>query len=360
MTEREYLIALYSFLPFGPARTELLIKYFGSSRKAWKTKEKNLSDTGLNSDTVNKFLKYRERFDFKKYFSNLKKLSIKTVVKGDKDYPINLRELQDAPLVLYVRGCLKSGDINSVAIVGSRKMTSYGKEVTRKFAGELGKMGIAIVSGLAFGVDFASHQACIESGGRCIAVLASGVDVITPRSNEWLGRKIITSGGAVVSEFPPGTIPQRHFFPFRNRIISGLSRAVIVIEGTIKSGTFHTVRHAANQGKPVFAVPGQITSPMSQGPLYLIKNGAKVLTETKDILEELSIQLDVDVEAVEKAMPSGKGEIRLLKVLEKEELHIDEISRLSGYSITKVSSELVIMELKGLVRSLGNGMYKKV
>lgn len=360
LTEREYLVALYSFLPFGPARIKLLRKYFGSAEKTWKTKSKKLIEIGLRPKTVDKFEKHREEFSFNKYFNNLKKSNIDYVTIDDANYPENLIDLDDAPSVLYVKGKLSLDDVNAVAIVGSRKMTSYGKEVTKKFASELASYGVTIVSGLAFGIDVAAHKTCLEVGGRCIAVLASGVDVITPRSNEWLGVEIIKKGGAIVSEFPPGTIPQRQFFPHRNRIISGLSKAVIVVEGMKKSGTLHTASHAANQGRQVFAVPGQITSPMSGAPHFLIKNGAKIAMNTQDILEELDLQLKVDKEAVERVMPSDETEKKLLETLANEPLHMDEITRVSNLPVSDISAKLTIMELKGLVKNMGGGVYRRV
>jgi len=359
MTEKEYLVALYSFLPFGPVRTKLLVNYFGNSKNVWKANYQELINVGLKKKIVNDFADFRKEFNFKKYFDQLKRKKIDVITINDPNYPDNLKELPDAPLVIYVRGKIKRSDINSVAIVGSRKMTTYGKEVTTKLGNELSRVGLTIVSGLAFGVDLTAHKAALDAGGRCIAVLASGVDIITPRSNEWLGLKIIRSGGAIISEFPPGTDAQKHFFPFRNRIISGLSKAVIVVEGMIKSGTIHTAKHAAEQGKTVFAVPGTITSPMSQAPHYLIQNGAKMVTDTKDILEELNLQLNVDSEAVEKIMPSDKAEEKLINIIEKEEIHIDEIVRVSKFPMSEVSSKLTIMELKGMIKSLGDGVYMK-
>jgi DNA processing protein len=358
MTEREYLVALYSYVYFGPARTKLLIDYFGSASKAWNASKKNLSNISLRPDRLEDFIKYREKFNFKEYFIRLKKLKIDFITIDDGNYPENLVDLDDAPLVLYIRGKMTLKDSNAVAIVGSRKMTSYGKEVTEKFAAELASVGVTIVSGLAFGVDVAAHKSALDAGGRCIAVLASGLDVITPRSNEWLGLKIEKNGGAIVSEFPLGTIPQRSFFPYRNRIISGLSKAVIVIEGMKKSGTLHTASHAATQGREVFAVPGQITSPMSGAPLFLLKNGAKMATEIKDILDELNLQIKVDREVIEKVMPKGTYEEKLVEILSSEPLHLDEIVRISGLNVADISARLTIMELKGLVKNLGGGVYK--
>ena len=359
MKERKYLIALYSFIPFGPARTKLLIKYFGGSKNAWNASVKSLLEIGLSRSVVKKFDEHRNLFDFRKYFETLKRLEIKTVTVSDKNYPRNLMDLEDAPIVVYYRGELKQSDVNSVAMVGSRKMTVYGREVAEKLAMSLASYGVTIVSGLAFGIDITSHKAALEAGGRCIAVLASSPEIITPKSNEWLGKKIIESGGAVVSEYPIGTEPQKSYFPFRNRIISGLSKAVIVVEGMEKSGTIHTASHAAKQGREVFAVPGQITSPMSGAPHFLIKNGAKMVTDVKDILEELDLQLKVDNDAMDKVLPSDKREKQIIEYLSREPMHLDELARITELKVSVISSKLTVMELKGLVKNLGGGVYRQ-
>jgi DNA processing protein len=359
MTEREFLALIYSFIPFGPVRTTLLRKYFRSAKNLWNASKKDLAEVGLGNKMIDAFFNHKESINPLEYFIRLKKLDIDFMTIDDKDYPANLLDIDDAPIVLYVKGRIKLADSNSVAIVGSRKMTSYGREVTQRLSSQLANVGITIVSGLAFGVDLTAHKACLEVGGRCIAVLASGLDDITPRSNEWLGKKIVEQGGALVSEFPPGTMPQRSFFPHRNRIISGLSKAVIVIEGMIKSGTIHTANHAAKQGREVFAVPGQITSPMSQAPHYLIKNGAKMLTEVNDILCELDMQLKVDKDQVEKLMPSDEMEKKLIEIISSEPLHLDEISRTAKMNVNEVSAKLTMLELKGLIKNMGGGIYKK-
>lgn len=359
VSEKQYLIALYAFIPFGPARLTLLKNYFKSYKDVWNATTKDLLNVGLNRSIVESFNKYKSNFDFDKFFANLDKNNINTLTFEDKDYPPNLADLDDAPLVLYVRGEIKLSDTNAVAIVGSRKMTSYGRDVTEKLSSQLAAYGVTIVSGLAFGVDVAAHKAAVEVSGRCIAVLASGVDVVTPRSNDWLGKRILKIGGALVSEYPPGTDPQRSFFPFRNRIISGLSKAVVVIEGMEKSGTIHTANHAAKQGREVFAVPGQITSPMSQAPHFLIKNGAKMVTDVSDILNELNMQLKVDKDLVEKIMPSDKTEEMIIETLQNEKMHLDEIARSLKLSVNEVSAKLTMMELKGMVRNMGNGEYGK-
>jgi len=360
MNDREYLTALYSFSYFGPARTGLLVRYFGSAKKAWNVSLKELIEIGINENRAKEFIDYRDDFNFKEYFGKLVKQNIKVITLDDPLYPENLKGINDAPLVLYLRGNLSKNDVNALAIVGSRKITAYGREVTQKFATELANLGITIVSGLAFGVDLEAHKSTLDAGGRCIAVLAGGIDVITPRSNEWLGMKIIKSGGAILSEFPPGVLPQKHFFPYRNRIISGLAKGVIIIEGMIKSGTIHTAHHAAKQGRQVFAVPGQVTSPMSGASHYLIKNGAVMLTEVNDILTELDLQLKIDRDAVGKSLPADENEEKLINILANEPLHLDEVARISTLATSIVSARLTIMELKGLVKNLGGGVYKKI
>lgn len=360
MTDRKYLTALYSFTQFGPARTKLLIKYFGSAKNAWKAGITELISVGLRKSLVSEFGVYRSKFNIQKYFQELDRLSIKVITKQDKEYPINLLDLEDAPLILYVRGNIKTGDVNSVAIVGTRKMTAYGREVATMLAYELASYGVTIVSGLALGIDAAAHKAAIDASGRCIAVLASGLDRVTPASNINLAKDIIKNGGAIVSESPLGAEIWRSSFPLRNRIISGLARAVIVVEGAKKSGTLLTASAAAEQGRQVFAVPGQINSPLSAAPHFLLKAGAKMATNVSDILEELDMQLKVDRQAVEKVLPSSKDEEELIKILANEQLHLDELARITGLAVHEISARLTGMELKGLVKNIGKGMYKKV
>ena len=359
MNEKNYLAAVYSFSYFGPARTRLLVSFFESAEKVWHADKKTLSEVGLSSVNTQKFIDYKHKFNLKDYFNRLKKLDINFTTINDKDFPENLKGLNDSPMVLYYKGVIKKSDKNAIAIVGSRKITSYGREVAVKFATELSGYGITIVSGLAFGIDVAAHKACLDAGGRALAVLASGLDMITPISNSWLGKQIIKSGGALISEYPLGHKPGKRDFPERNRIISGLSKAVLVIEGAKKSGTLHTASHAAEQGRQVFAVPGQITSPMSEAPHFLIQNGAKMATSTRDILDELDLQFKTNKEAVEKIMPVGKDEVVILEFLENEPLHLDELVRISGLTTSIVSSKLTVMELKGMIRNIGNGIYKK-
>ncbi len=358
MTEKESLVALSSYVSFGPVRIKLLASFFGSYKKVWKANAKQLNKVGLKSERVVDFISYREKFNPETYFNRLKQLSINYLTIGDKTYPQNLKDLDGAPYVLYVKGRLLSSDANAVSIVGSRKATFYGKEVAERFGGELARFGVTIISGLARGIDTASHRAALSAGGRTIAVLGCGLDSVYPPENYKLA-EVIAQHGALISEYPLGYPAMPNNFANRNRIISGLSKAVLVIEGAQKSGTLLTASHALEQGKAVFAVPGQITSPNSFAPLYLIKNGATVATSTKDILDELNLQLKVDKDAVEKIIPTNKNEGQILDVLENEPRHIDEIVRICSLETAEISARLTVMELKGLVKNLGQGVYKK-
>ena len=287
--EEKYLTALCAFTYFGPVKTNLLISFFGSGEKTWKAKHKELLRTGLSENIVSRFQNHKKYFEFNSYFKRLKRLGIKFITKSSKSYPPNLLDLEDAPPVVYVKGEITGADVNSVAIVGTRNLTSYGYNVTKRFAGELGKLKVTIVSGLALGIDAVAHESCLTKGGRTIAVLATGLDIITPFSNRNLAEQIVKNG-ALISEYPLGYPVYKSSYPQRNRIISGLSKAVIVIEAKIQSGTFHTVNAAIKQGREVFALPGNVTSPMSEGTNYLIQNGANVAISPEDIFYYLQMK----------------------------------------------------------------------
>ena len=262
-------------------------------------------------------------------------------------------------MILYYKGVLDSLKTNSVAIVGTRRMTSYGREVTERFSSGLGNLGVTIISGLARGVDTVAHKACLSVNGKTVAVLGNGLDTVYPPENANLADEIIKKGGAIISEYPLGYPALPVNFAIRNRIVSGLSDAVIVIEGAEKSGTLLTAGHAAEQGKTVFAVPGQITSPLSASPLYLLKNGAKIASSVKDILDELDFQIKVDKEKIQEIIPDTPEEANLLEILENEPLHLDELVRISGRKTSEISARLTIMEMKGMVKNLGQGIYRK-
>lgn len=294
MTDKEYLVALYAFTDFGPIRTRLLLNYFKSAKRVWELELDEILKVGLHRNIAEKFTIHRNNFDFTKYFQKLEKLGIGYITDTDPLYPKNLHDLDDAPVVLYYKGILLEKDENAIAIVGSRKMTPYGKEIAEKYSRELAGYGITIVSGLARGIDTVVHRGALSVGGRTIAVIASGLDRIYPPENTVLAEEIIKSKGVVMSEYPLGYPPLPSNFPLRNRIVSGLSKAVVVVEGLERSGTLITASHAANQGRSVFAVPGPVTSPTSGAPHFLLQNGAKLALSPKDILDELSLEFKVD------------------------------------------------------------------
>jgi DNA processing protein len=267
-----------------------------------------------------------------------------------------LAQIPDPPPVLYVRGELAPEDDWSVAIVGSRKATSYGREVTRRLAGDLARNGVTVVSGMARGIDGIAHRTALEAGGRTIAVLGSGLDVIYPAEHRSLAREIARHG-AVVSDYPLGTKPEASNFPPRNRIISGLSLGTIVIEAGFRSGALITADFALDHGREVFAVPGSILSPGSAGCNRLLRDGAHVLTEARDVLEVLHLDQVPEKQAARLALPENPVEAALFESLSAEPRHLDAVVRSSGIPVEVVSSTLVMMELKGMVRQVGSLQY---
>lgn len=358
MTEKEALIALSAYVPFGPARINLLVSYFGSAGGAWKSNGEALRRLGVGDEKISGFLKHKESFNLINYLKLLQRYSIEVSAKQDGNYPRELIGIEGAPILLYFKGKLVSAEV-CVAIVGARKMTSYGKEVAEYFARELAAFGVTVVSGLARGIDTAAHKGALAVSGRTIAILGCGLDMLYPPENSSLAQNIIQQGGAIISEYPLGYPAYKLNFAARNRIISGISKAVIVIEGTQKSGTLLTASSAAEQGKAVFAIPGQITSPNSQAPLFLLKSGAKIATTPKDVLDELGMEIKVDRQRMERILPTSPEEEQLLNILELEPKDLDTIVRISSLDTSQVSARLTIMELKGLVRNLGRGVYKK-
>lgn len=369
MTEKEAWIAWSTFVPFGPAHIKLLVEYFGSAEKAWEAPIKQLTEIGLSPSLVAKLKEHRSNLDLDLYLNSLEKLGIDVILKDDEEYPARLKEIDDTPYLLYARQSCKGTPCKAnlaeisevgVAVVGSRKATSYGKDVTERLVAGLVDAGVTIVSGLALGIDAIAHKTAVDCKGSTIAVLGNGLDTIYPPSNRLLARRMLESkNGTIISEYPLGypALPQN--FPYRNRIVSGMSLAVLVIEGTAKSGTLLTASCAARQGRDVFAVPGPITSILSQAPNLLIKQGAKLVERAEDILEELKIESRIKNYESKKTLPETKEEEKLLSLLEREGLDVDSIVRISGLDVGIVLGTLTSMELKGMVKNVG-GEYRKV
>jgi len=276
----------------------------------------------------------------------------------DKNYPAMLKEIHNPPKELYIKGEIINQDKVAIAVVGTRKYTQYGKQAALDIAGKLSKLGITIVSGLAKGIDTFAHQAALENNGRTIAVLGSGMDKdnFSPACNYTLGEKI-AENGAVISEYPEGTPGAIYTFPERNRIISGLSLGVVVIEAPEQSGALITANLALEQNREVFAVPGNIYEKNSQGTNQLIKMGAKLVTCVEDILEELNLSHLLQSTEKKKIKPENKEEEILFTILSSQPMHIDEIVKISKLPVSAVNSTLMILELKNAVRNLGKGNY---
>ncbi len=361
MHNLKYLLALNHFTKFGPIRIKKLKKYFLNSKKIFEANESELLKAGIEQKIAKEFINTKKNIIPENLLEQLEKENIKAITIEDELYPKILKEIHTPPQLLYYKGTLKKEEENNIAIVGSRKFTSYGKQATENLVGELSKNNLNIVSGLALGIDAFAHKACIDSGGRTIAVLGSGLDnaSIYPSQNKYLSEKIIKSGGAIISEFSPGTPPLRHHFPQRNRIISGLSLGILIIEAQEKSGSLITANYALEQNREVFAVPGNIYSLNSKGTNKLIKQGAQLVTDTNDIIESLGLQVTNQKE-IKKIKPENFKEEKILSCLSHEEIHTDLISLKTGLDSSVINSTLIIMEMKGMVKNIGGMKYIKI
>jgi DNA processing protein len=357
--EEKYWLGFSRVAGIGAVRLRKLLEYFEGLAEAWQAGSGDLLAAGLEPKLVERTLALRKKLDLDQEMARLEKLQIKLLIQNGPGYPSRLAQTENAPPLLYCRGELSERDELALAVVGTRRFTPYGRQVALQLCSDLAGQNITIVSGLAKGIDTFAHQAALDAGGRTIAVLGCGVDVVYPPENRALMAKIIEQG-AVLSELPPGTQPEGTNFPARNRIVSGMSLGVLIIEAAQKSGALITVDFANEQGRDVFSVPGSIFNKMSEGTNRLIRQGAKPVTSASDILEELQLnRLPTGVE-VEELQGDNEVERALLRVLNRsggEAVHIDEIGRESGLAIAVVSSTLTIMELKGMVKNLGGMNY---
>lgn len=358
MSARKYWLGFSLVKGIGPVRLRALRQYFGDLEIAWKAAEPDLLAAGLDRRSLVNLIQVRQAINLDKVLRDIDGLSATVLTLDDPDYPSLLHELPDAPPVLYVRGTLVEADQWAVAFVGTRRATVYGRDMTRQLVTSLVDAGITIVSGLALGIDAAAHQSALDAGGRTIAVLGCGIDTVYPPEHHTLAEAIVDSG-ALITEYPPGTPPEAKNFPVRNRLISGLALGVVVVEAPGNSGALLTADHAVEQGRDVFAVPGNVTSRSSIGTNRLIQNGAKLVISADDILDELNLtRSTVETHTqLREIVPSDPTEAALARCLSDEPLHIDDLCQLSGLPITQVSSVLALMELKGMVRRLEGMQY---
>jgi len=360
LDELAYWVAFSRVMGIGPIRFKLLLDYFEDDlAAAWKANSKTLADAGLDQRTIDSLLKQRAKSDPQQELEKLERLRIQVVTIRDSEYPYQLKDIPNAPPVLYVAGQLKyEEDKFALAVVGTRKVSSYGRQVTEQFAKDLTKGSVVVVSGLAHGVDTIAHTATLNAGGRTIAVLASGLDTIYPADNVGLARRIVESGqGALVTEFPLGVKPDSKNFPARNRIISGLAMGVLVTEAPKQSGALITANFALEHGRDVFAVPNSIYAPGSVGANKLIQDGAYLVSSVEDIVVKMNLFLIPQQVEVQTALPDNADERTLIALINHEPCHIDEIIRVSGLPTTTVSSALMTMELKGMIKHFGGMQY---
>ena len=336
-----------------------LVERFGSAREAWNASASELRAVlGNRERMLANLIKARDSIEPLKEAETLESEGIRVVTLADDGYPRLLREVPAPPPVLFLRGALMETDDAAVAVVGTRRATAYGREMTRQIAGDLASAGITIVSGLAHGVDGIAHQAAIEAGGRTFAVLGSGIHDIYPKEHKSLARRVAEQG-ALISDNLPHAKPDRWNFPARNRIISGLSLGVVVIEAPEKSGALITVDFAADQGRDVFAVPGPVNSAASAGCLRIMREGARPIRNADDVIEDLRLnRLPVD-EASQPALFLDDDDRRVLHVLTGSPQHIDDVVEASGLPMPRVSAILLTLELQQLATNTGAQYYTR-
>ncbi len=347
----------FNIIPgIGRVKITQLENHFAGLEDAWKAAPADLKQSGMDSSSTRAINLWRPKISLEAEMEKLDRYGVKVLTYHDTGYPSRLKEIYDYPPLLYIRGSLLPDDEWCLAIVGTRRATVYGRQVTEEIVTDLARNRITIVSGLARGIDSVAHHSALAAGGRSIAVFACGLDTVYPGENANLARQIIQQG-ALISEYPLGARPKAENFPRRNRIMSGLSLGVLVVEANETSGAMITARLALEQNREVFAIPGSILSPGSKGTNHLIQEGAKLVRDYSDILEELNLTVVVRQLEMEEVMPASDTESLLLKQLSAEPTHIDEVCRNSSLPVSTVSSTLAIMELKGLVKQVGAMNY---
>ena len=352
----KYWVAFNNIPGIGRVRLAQLDNYFGNLENAWKAPIGELKKTGIDTVAIRAINRYRPDISPDEAMEKLDHYGVKVVTCNDPDYPSKLKEIYDYPPVIYLRGNLLPEDEWCLAVVGTRRASVYGKQVTEEIVSDLARSKITIVSGLAKGIDTVAHKATLSAGGRTLAVFACGLDIVYPGENERLARDIMEHG-CLLSEYALGTRPRAENFPRRNRILSGLSLGVLVTEAGESSGAMITARMALEQNREVLAIPGSILSPVSRGTNQLIQEGAKLVRDYEDILEELNLTTVTRQMEMKEILPETETEAALLRQLSAQPIHIDEVCQKSGLAAATVSGTLAMMELKGLVKQIGTMNY---
>lgn len=351
-----YWIGFQLIPNIGPVRTRQLVEHFGSAERAWLASESALRGTGLSSDLVTGIVRGRSTVNLDDEVDKLAIHDVRAISIDSSDYPRLLKHIPAPPTVLYMKGSYEPLDDLAIGVVGTRRSTTYGADVTRQITGDLAGAGVTIVSGLARGIDTIAHDAALNAGGRTLAICGCGLDLVYPPQNRKLAARIIEQG-ALISEYPIGVPPDGPHFPARNRIISGLSRGVLVVEAPKRSGALITTSFALDQGRDVYAVPGSALSKVSEGCHDLIRAGATLVTSAEHILEELNVPASQSAVQSRMVLPETDAERLLLGCIGAEPRHINELSMDTGLPIHEANGTLLTMELKGLIRQSGAQHY---
>ena len=358
MTSREAYIALNMMDRLGPVRVRSLAEALGSVEAIFDAPAGELMRAqGVGAELARRIVEQRGEIQFEKELSRAQKMGLSIVTPVDLEYPEWLKTIYDPPLALYVKGIIEAKDRHGVAIVGTRRPTHYGSSVADRLAYQLARVGFTVVSGLARGVDTVAHKGALKANGRTLAVLGSAHDCLYPPENAELAEAIAKSG-AVISEYPLGREPDRTTFPYRNRVVSGLSMGVVVVEAGLGSGALHTTDQAIEQGRTVFAVPGRIDVPSARGCHRLLKNGARLVEDVDDILQELEYLIPPEKKDSAQAMdPRPRVELTtdeqaVVKAVWAGAMDVDAVTRQAGLQAAQVNSLLIGLEMKRVVRML--------
>lgn len=358
MTGREATIGLNMMSSLGPVRVRNLVAALGSPEAVFAADEEQLCRAkGIGVEVARSILAQREEVDPSAEEARARKHGARIITQSDADYPAALKQIYDPPLALYVRGTLAPEDRHAIAVVGTRHATHYGQSVADTLSYQLARTGFTVVSGLARGIDTAAHRAALKGGGRTLAVLGSALDKLYPEENAELADRI-AEHGAVISEYTVGREPDRTTFPYRNRIVSGLSMGLVVVEAGVKSGAVITATEALEQGRTVFAVPGRVDQPSARGTHMLIKQGARLCEGIDDILQEFEMLIPPSQAEKVKSMPRRpdvpltQDEQVVVKALWKGALDVDALARSAGLKSAQVSALLLGLEMKRVVRIL--------
>ncbi|MEL6151427.1 MAG: DNA-processing protein DprA [Chloroflexota bacterium] len=358
MKDQKYWLGFSLIADIGPKRILQLRAAFNSMEAAWHAGEAALQRAGMPEQLATHVVNTRPTIDLEREMQRIARVDAFLLTPDDADYPTLLGDIDDRPATLYVRGSLLPQDSRAVCVVGTRRATVYGKDAAYALSKELAASGVTIISGLAQGVDVAAHRGALDGGGRTIGVMANGISEVYPAENLELAREIITQG-AVLTEMSIGTPPIGQNFPRRNRIMSGMSHGVLVVEAGIKSGALITAGFAADQGRDVFAVPSNIFNKEGRGTNRLIQDGAQLVMGAGDVLDAIDMThlIRETRTQAEQVAPANDTETALLNLLSNDPIHVDDLVRMTGLPVATVSSTLTLMELKGLARTVGYMQY---